>query len=149
MEVFRIIKEKYASQLSASGVENRWNKTGEFVIYTGASRSLSTLELIVHRNAVVPEIDYRVMVISLPDDDKFYTQLLIKNLPGNWRSMSAYAKLQQTGSQWYLQQSSLILKVPSVIIPNEYNYIINTKHPDYNQVKLVRIEKYFWDDRLL
>ena len=143
MEVFRIAKEKYAGKLSASGVENRWNKTGEFVIYAGSSRSLSTLELIVHRNAVIPEIAYRIMVLSLPDDDSYYTQVLTKDLPDSWRSIRAFAQLQQMGSQWYLQQTSLILKVPSVIIPNEYNFVINTKHPDYHKVKLVRTEKYF------
>lgn len=48
MELFRISREKYSHALRASGAENRWNKQDEFVLYTGSSCSLSTLELVVH-----------------------------------------------------------------------------------------------------
>lgn len=58
--------------------------------------------------------------------------------------------MQTIGSDWYQARTSLILKVPSAVIPLEYNYIINTEHPDFSdKVSLVRIEDYFWDSRLL
>jgi len=63
--------------------------------------------------------------------------------------MDSYPQLQQLGSEWYQSNKSLILKVPSAVIPMEYNYIINTRHPDFqNNVTLVRTEDYFWDERL-
>ena len=149
MEVFRISKADYADKLSSSGSANRWNKNGQNVIYTGSSRSLSTLELIVHRGNVAPKIDYKVMVISIADDDNLVKQVLISNLPKKWRRMSAYPALQKIGSEWYESQETLMLKVPSAIIPNEYNFVINTEHPDFSKnVTLVRKEEYFWDDRL-
>ncbi|MFA0962751.1 RES family NAD+ phosphorylase [Roseivirga sp. BDSF3-8] len=150
MELFRISAEKFSHQLSASGASNRWNKRGEFVIYTGGSRSLSTLELVVHRNAVRPDIPYRLMIISVPDADTYLKTLPTTDLPANWRKFEAYSRLQEIGSRWYASRESLILKVPSAIIPSEHNYIINTKHEAFEEhVKLVRTEKYFWDDRLL
>jgi len=150
MEVFRITRESLANNLNASGRANRWNMDDQFTIYTGSSRSLSTLELIVHKNAIHSALIYKVMIISIADEDDIFTTVPQDSLPKNWRSMSAYPELQQLGSKWYQANQSLILKVPSAVITKEYNYIINTKHPDFaSKVSLVRTEDYFWDDRLL
>jgi len=150
MEVFRIAKESFSKKLTASGRANRWNIDDQFMIYTGNSRSLSTLELIVHKNSVQPSMKYKVMIISIADEENLFMQILQENLPKSWRSMIAYPELQQLGNEWYQNETSLVLKVPSAVIPKEYNYIINTKHPDFkSKVSLVRTEDYFWDDWLL
>jgi len=150
MEVFRISRSAYAHQLTASGKSARWNKDNEYVLYTGSSRSLSTLELVVHRGSMTTAVPYEMMVISLGVDEKLYTQLKIADLPANWRSAAAYPELQEYGSAWYTGNRSLILKVPSVIISQEYNYIINTRHPDFSDPNVVHVrnEPYFWDERL-
>lgn len=150
MEVFRICHEKYAERLTSSGSANRWNIKGQQVIYTGGSRSLSTLELAVHRNSIIPTVHYKVMVISIADEDQLFRQVRLAELPLNWRKLNAYSTLQRMGSEWYQHQESLVLKVPSAVIAQEYNYIINAEHPDFSsKVQLVRAEDYFWDDRLL
>lgn len=150
MEVFRITKIDYASKITSSGSENRWNYKGQNVVYTGSSRSLSTLELIVHKSSIIPKIEYKVMVISISDHDHLIKQIQIKDLPGNWRKMSAYSELQKIGSKWYENQVTLVLKVPSAVIPNEYNYVINAEHPDFSDnIQLVQLEDYFWDKRLI
>ncbi|MEM9834683.1 MAG: RES family NAD+ phosphorylase [Bacteroidota bacterium] len=150
MEVYRVSSKKYARELSASGSANRWNIPGEFVIYASSSHSLATLELVIHRNAIKPEIDYRVMIISVANTDTLVRHITTNDLPKNWRKFEAYSELQIMGSTWYTSRETLILKVPSVVIPHEHNYIINTKHEDFNaNVQLVRTEDYFWDDRLL
>ena len=150
MEVFRISKDVHAQSLRSSGSANRWNTKGQQVIYTGSSRSLSSLELVVHRGAIQPTVSYKVMVISIADDDYLMRTVQLKELPTNWRTLVGYAALQTIGSNWYNSQESLILKVPSAVIIYEYNYIINTEHPDFSQcVQLVRTEDYFWDSRLL
>jgi RES domain-containing protein len=150
MEVFRISKEEYSNLLSSSGSENRWNLKGQYVLYTGSSRSLSSLELVVHKGAVKPAFQYKVMVISIADDDDLIKQIKIKDLPTNWRSLAVYSVLQKIGSGWYNKQESLILKIPSAVIPLEHNYIINAKHSDFDaKIKLIRTEDYFWDSRLL
>ena len=149
MEVFRISSEQYSHRLTSSGSENRWNKRGQFVIYTGWQRSLSSLELVVHRKSIIPSLNYKVMVIHFPDDDSLVKQIYLRDLPINWRTMSAYPVLQDIGSTWYNNQESLILKVPSAVIPWEHNYIFNFKHPDFiSKISLVNTENYFWDGRL-
>lgn len=150
MEVFRISKDTYAHTLSSSGSANRWNTKGQQVIYTGSSRSLSSLELVVHRNSIQPASTYKMMVISIADDDYLVKQIHCTDFPSNWRSLAGYSALQAIGSTWYNSQETLVLKVPSAIIIYEYNYVINTEHPDFrDKVQLVRTEDYFWDSRLL
>jgi len=149
MEVYKIAREIYADKLVASGRAHRWNLDDQFVIYTGSTRSLSTLELIVNQNSVSSAIRYKVMVISIADEDRLFTHILQKDLPKSWRSIDAYPELQQIGSDWYKNKLSLILKVPSAVMPVEYNYIINTTHPDFAaHISLIRTEDYFWDERL-
>ncbi|MEP7321706.1 MAG: RES family NAD+ phosphorylase [Saprospiraceae bacterium] len=150
MEVFRISREEYSKSLSTSGSANRWNLKGQFVVYAGSSRSLSSLELVVHKGAVKPALNYKVMVISIADDDHIINQIKMNDLPSTWRSFASYSLLQKIGSDWYNKQESLVLKIPSAVIPLEHNYIINTEHPDFHRsVSLIRIEDYFWDSRLL
>lgn len=150
MEVFRISRDTFTNELTASGVANRWNIDQQYVLYTGHSRSLATLELVVHRASIKPAFTYKIMVISISDEDFLYRQIQTKELPEDWRTTNAYPALQKIGSQWYKSKESLVLKVPSVIIPNEFNYIINVRHHDFQKhAQLVRLEDYFWDERLI
>lgn len=88
------------------------------------------------------------MVIHIADDDEVITQVFRKNLPADWRTIAAYSSLQRIGSAWYQSLDSVVLKVPSAVIPHEYNYVINTEHPQFaKSVKHVGNEPYFWDER--
>ena len=90
------------------------------------------------------------MVISIADDDFLFKKIHIKDLPTNWRAFASYSTLQRIGSDWVNSQETLVLKVPSAVVPYEYNYVINTEHEDFNKkVRLVRTEEYFWDSRIL
>jgi len=149
MEVFKICKEEYSGSLKSSGSANRWNLRGQNVIYSGSTRSLATLELVVRRSSIAPVNNYKLMVISIADDDYLFKQIHINELVENWRTLAVYSSLQEIGSKWYISQGSLILKVPSAVIPYEYNYMINTEHPDFSKnVRIVKVEDYFWDNRL-
>lgn len=148
--VYNIRKVKYSDSLSASGVENRWNKRDEFVLYTAGSRALSILELMVHRAHLEISIPFVIMNISLEIENNDIQTVHLKNLPSNWKSIYAYGALQKIGSDWYQKRKKLILKVPSVIVPREYNYLIHTKHQDFlKKVKLIEREKFEWDERLV
>lgn len=148
MEVFRISSVKYSKSLAASGKSSRWNKDNEYVIYASQSRALATLENIAHMS-ILPAIPFETIVISISDDKELYKRISSKKLPADWRSIASYAALQEMGSEWYRSNESLILQVPSVIIPQEFNYVINTRHPDFTKhVKLLRNEPYYWEKRL-
>ncbi|MCO5259315.1 MAG: RES family NAD+ phosphorylase [Crocinitomicaceae bacterium] len=149
MIVFNLRKEKYAHQLIASGVANRWNKKDEFVIYTGENRALSTLELVVHRSSIYIDATYKMMVIEINASNNDVLEFKKEDLPCNWKSFKAYSELQSIASEWYKSQQYLILKVPSVLVNNEFNYILNTKHPQFKtKVKIKELEFFSWDDRL-
>lgn len=148
MDVFKICKEKYSKSLVASGVPNRWNKKDEFVIYTGGSRAISTLETVVHRSGINFSIPYNLLTISINDKTQI-KEINIKDLPSNWQTIEAYVELQEIGSKWYNSLESLVLKVPSAIITQEHNYIINTKHPEFTNIILENVEDFVWDKRLL
>ena len=149
MEVFKICREKYSHSLNASGVSNRWNKKDEFVIYTGSSRSLSTLEMLAHKSYINISSQYKLLIISITDESLIKVTD-INNLPENWKSIEAYVELQEIGSKWYHSNESLVLKVPSAIIPQEYNYIINTRHPKFvTHIILQDVVDFAWDNRLV
>lgn len=149
MELYRIAEEKYASNLRASSIAGRWNEDNEYVIYTASSRALGTLEKIIRFKSINPKVLYKVMVIFVPDDQDLITEIKISQLPSHWREISAYSDLRSLGSKWYVNNESLILKVPSSIITKEFNYLINTKHPAFTSAKLSLTEDYFFDERLI
>jgi len=146
MIVYRIAATQYANSLMASGRSGRWNLADQYVIYASGSRSLATLEVLVNRSGIHPSSEYKVMVIELPDS---FQQIEINHLPDDWRELSYYPHLQMLGGRWYETQESLVLSVPSVVVSQESNFIINTHHKEFGgKAKLLRIEDYFWDERL-
>jgi len=150
MLAFRISKAKYTEKLEASGVGNRWNKSGQYVIYASGSRALATLELVVHRSAIIQSETYKVMVIEIPSENPGLIQEInASELPSKWNTLQSYPRLQEIGSEWYEKKESLILKVPSALIPQEHNFVINAEHDLFkSQVRLIDLEDFFWDGRL-
>lgn len=147
MEVFRITKAKYADQLYASGLEGRWNQKGEEVIYAAHNRSLACLENLVHKSGLGGSVTYRTMVIYIPDELPIQ-QIILQQLPEGWNEVSLNNVCQQLGSGWYVAKDAAVLKVPSAVIPTEFNYVINTRHPHFNQIKLIESVPFFFDRRL-
>jgi len=92
---------------------------------------------------------FKLLIISI-SDESLIKEIEINDLPENWKSIEAYVELQEIGSKWYRSNESLVLKVPSSIILQEYNYIINTKHPLFaTHIILEDIDDFIWDYRLL
>lgn len=150
MLLYNIRKAKYAISLIASGVANRWNKNNEFVVYAGSSRALATLEMVVHRASIQVGTDYKIMTIDANIAEEDMYEVALDQLPRDWQSLSAYPALQRIGSEWYRNKQSLLMRVPSVIIPQEANYVINTAHPDFgDRIKIKKVEDFLWDKRLL
>jgi len=144
MEVYRICSEEHANVITASGYENRWNRGGQMVIYGSGSRSLATLEMMVRRSSILPTLNTRLMVLSISKEASLIRQVRLDELPRNWRSMAGRSVLQLIGASWYASKESLVLKIPSVVIPQEFNYAIKTVHPLFNEcVKLVETESIF------
>ena len=146
MLAFRIAHYKYAHSLSVSGFEGRWNTKGKLVLYASENIATSLLENIIYRTGTGFNSDYKIMVIYHPEEH--IEQIITSNLPKDWRSMESYDQLQKIGDSWYDEQRSLCLKVPSSILPDNYNIIFNTTHPEFKNVKLIDVLDYEPDERL-
>jgi len=147
MIVYRLSHAKYASVLNSSGVANRWNQAFQFVIYCSENISLCALELLAHTNGIRPAGEFKIMEIEIKDQSNLKL-VNTKELPENWHQLQSYALTQHIGSEWYESKSSLLMKIPSAIIQSEFNYVINTQHPDFHKdVKLNSSKAFFWDTR--
>ena len=142
--VTRQIRQTDLSGLGAARVGGRWNRVQQAVLYTAGSRSLALLESIVHLDVAQPPADYRVMVIYVPDT-ALSQQISVRELPADWRQDMEYT--QQKGTDWLNSGTSLLLRIPSVIVKAEYNYLINPAHSDFQDVKLIDIEPIEFDER--
>ena len=146
MIVYRITTEQWSKSLAASGHPARWSAKGRFVIYTAESRSLACLENLVHRSGEGNNALYKVMLIEIPDNMKIEI-INEASLKKDWHTMDNYFYCQSLGGMWLNEPKAAVLKVPSVVIKKEHNYLINPNHPDFNDIKLLAIEDFDFDKR--
>jgi RES domain-containing protein len=144
MQVFRIAKTKYIKDLTGAGSRTyggRWNHKGVGLIYTSESRSLAALEFLVHVPASIAPKDLGIVAFDIPPQVK-PKKLDLAILPPNWRQNPPPEKLASIGTQWAQSKESLLLRVPSAIIENEFNVLINPLHPDLKLIKLSKPEPF-------
>ena len=147
MEVYRICLARYASELVASSNPGRWNLRGQLVIYAAGSRALACLENVVHRSGEGLNNVFKVVRINIPDALPI-EDLPLAQLPADWQLPRHYARCQPLGAAWYQRQTAAVLRVPSSIIAHEHNYVLNTHHPNFAQVRIVDWEDFAFDPRI-
>jgi len=146
MTVFRITAAKWSNSLTASGYPARWSSRGNMMIYTAESRSLACLENLVHRSGEGNNSLYRVMLIEIPTSLKIES-IELSSLKDDWFTTENYNYCQAIGNKWLTEQRTVVLKVPSVIIKKENNYLLNPHHPAFHQIKLMGNEDFDFDRR--
>ena len=147
MLIYRIVHKTYSKELFASGIQGRWNSAGKKVIYCAESIALAFLENMVRRQGVGFNRDFKIMIIDVPDNIEM-TPITSAQLKQNWRDIKDYSICQPVGDKWYNDGKTLILKVPSAILPESYNYIINTMHINYKKVRLISTTDLLPDKRI-
>jgi RES domain-containing protein len=150
MDVYRIAKTPYIRDLSGSGPRlygGRWNPKGTGLIYTSENRALAALELFVHMSRTTIPPNLSLATIKIPDSAS-KREIAAKELPRNWRSFPAPPELAEIGESWIKLKSSLLLLVPSVIMPSELNVLINPAHPEIIGVRIIKVESYSFDKRM-
>lgn len=150
MIVFRLSKRKYAYDLSGKGAElagGRWNSKGNAVLYTSQSRALCTAEISVHTPLGNIPRDYELVEILIPAGAKL-KEIDASELPTDWKSIPHSHTTQELGNDFILENKYLVVKVPSVIVPGEFNYLINPAHRLFNQLEIVSVEPFEFDQRL-
>ena len=147
MIVYRFSRERFSNDLSGEGAlrfGGRWNNKGLPVIYTSLTISLSLLELLIHSAAYDQIVSNRLTIIEVPD--KSLAEVSAGRLKKNWQSDENYSRFM--GDQFLSTKTTLLLKVPSAIIPAESNILINPKHKDASKVKIHSIQKFSFDNRM-
>ena len=147
MELFRITLSVYAKKLHAPGFPGRWNGKGEEVIYASSTRSLACLENMVHRKGRGDNLTYSTLMIYAPDTSSI-THVNLSDLPADWNQGSDVIGCQSIASEWYSKKKSLLLRVPSAVVPDEYNLVIHTRHPEFSEVSLIKELPFSFDKRL-
>jgi len=153
MIVYRIEREKYLKDtLSGIGASMskgyRWNSFNTKLVYTAESRALATLEVSVHLDLSedLPADRYYVE-IEIPDKLTIQ-EVKIEDLPEDWNSKPPTISTQTIGDDFVFQNESAVLKVPSSIVPLEYNYLINPNHPNAKKIKVIKKISMSFDPRL-
>lgn len=147
MIVFRFTPEKYSGDISGEGASmfgGRWNSIGFPIVYTSINISLSLLEILIY-SASYDQIQNNFLVrIEVPDT----TIPVISEtaLPKKWQSEKEHCRY--IGNEFLTQKKTLLLKVPSAIIPEENNILINPLHPEFKKVKIASAKKFEFDGRL-
>jgi RES domain-containing protein len=149
MIVYRISRSKYSQDLSGKGAElvgGRWNSKGRAMIYTGENIALCLAEVAVHMPLGIVPKDYELIHIEIPDDN--VKELSKKEIPEDWRKFFTNQDTQRIGNQFLDEQNYLVLKVPSMVVQGQFNYLINPLHSKIKKVKIKKVEPFVFDARL-
>jgi RES domain-containing protein len=151
VRVWRICKRQYAeAPFSGDGglkAAMRWNHKGRRIVYTSQSLSLATLELWVHVDPLETLTTYVAVSADIPDD----LAVMVfeeEQLPPGWRNDPSPVKLRDAGAKWLASLASVVARVPSAIIPNEHNYLLNPEHKDFARIQTGAAIPFVFDHRM-
>lgn len=148
MIIYRLAIESYKNDLSGTGAQlfgGRWNSVGLPVLYATENISLVVLEILVRADMQTIPLSYHLIKIEIPA--LIQPQSIPKSkLKTAWKDDVIYTQLM--GDEFIKLNKLLLLKVPSAIVDEEHNYLINPEHSDYKKVKFIAVKKFQFDKRL-
>jgi len=147
MLVYRITHKNYSNTLYASEVPGRWNSAGKKVVYCAESIPLAFLENMIRRQGVGFNDDFKIMIIEIPADLQI-TTIEVTGLENGWRDFKDYSGCQTVGDKWYGEAQTAVLKAPSAVLPECFNYVLNAEHAAYHRIKLVETVNLVPDKRI-
>jgi RES domain-containing protein len=147
IEAYRILKRRFVgAAFSGEGARRfggRWNSPGVSVVDTSSSISLAILEWRAHLtqwpapSSIIIRIEFDAGLVWSP-----------AKLPGNWKRWPCTKTTAAVGDDWARSGKSAVLKLPSAIVPTEFNYVLNPAHRDFGKIKLGRPQLFKADPRL-
>jgi len=143
--VYRLVRrERAADALSGEGARRyggRWNPAGTAVVYASESRALAVLETFVHLTLEARVLAFVLLTLELPARAQVRRR-------ADTRPPRSLAASQDSGHAWVEDGDSLALVVPSLIVPQEKNYVLNVAHPQFAGVTVAGSEPFSFDQRL-
>jgi RES domain-containing protein len=110
------------------------------------SQSLAVLEVLVHLD--VPALLEKYVFLEAVFDSSLVIDVERSSLPKNWKSDPVPEAVQSIGDQWALSGGSVVLRVPSVLVPEESNFLLNPRHPDFRKIAVSGTQAFQFDPRL-
>lgn len=151
MVIWRLCQQRYADRpLDGEGARlygGRWNFPGASVVYTAGTLALAALEVLVHVDLDIAPTDLVAIPVEVPTRVRV-EKVEIDGLPPHWRTTPAPEQLQQLGTAWVRRKTSLLLRVPSAVIPEEYNYLVNPAHSSVARLRVGEPRPFTFDPRL-
>ena len=147
--LWRIARRPYALDRLGIGARNtggRWNSVGTAVIYTGRTIAVAALETFVHVASVVPP-DLVLVRVTLPDRHAAETAAP-RDLPAGWDAVPPGPASMHFGTRWAREHRSLVLYVPSALVPEEQNGVLNPDHPEFAGVTMTIARPFHYDRRM-
>ena len=111
----------------------RWNSKGVALVYTAGSLALASIEMIV--NLPAPKLLKKFVRISAQISPDFVAELSEADLPEDWNSRPISPSTRAIGDHWVRKRSTAVLRVPSIVVPDEFNYLLNPSHPDFAKIQ--------------
>ena len=152
MKIWRICKQRFAktafSGEGAKRVGGRWNSRGMPVAYCSENLSLAALELLVHIEIQDNPPDLVAIPALIPEELEVEI-LTPEELPEDWRRVDGHGELKAQGDSWMTSEATAVLQVPSVVIPEEANVLLNPNHPEFTEVDIGIPKEFSFDDRLV
>lgn len=148
---WRLVKSRHAAAaFDGEGARlhgGRWNSPGTRVAYASDSIALAALEVLAHLQSTAVLQSYSLAAIRFPNE--LVEELTESLLPQGWRRFPSPPANQAIGDRWVAEARSLVLRVPSAIIPTASNFLINPRHPAFGRALVERPERFAFDPRLL
>ncbi len=149
MLVYRIVPTNFAKDMSGEGARlfgGRWNHEGTPCIYTSANRALAILEY--SANVPLQQMPANLQMVCFDIKLKEVPVLTEAQYPKGWNSIPAKTGTKDYGTAWLQKRSTLALQVPSVIVPEEYNVLINPLHADMRLLSIKSMQPFSLDTRV-
>jgi len=146
MILYRCTLKKWAKDLTGQGAflyGGRWNSRGQYAVYTAENNLLAALEVALRVPLTNISSDYVMVPIAAPDHAPVY----LPQLPKTWNRNPKLT--QQIGNEFLDANKFLLMKVPSALMSNTFNFLINPKHKMFKEVKANKPESLFFDERLI
>ena len=116
------------------------------VVYVAQNRALASCEVAVHIPLGILPKDYHMLVVDIPDNIHI-KEIIASDLPLGWDAIPCMPSSQVVGDAFVREGKYAVLKVPSVTVKGEYNFVLNTRHPDFGRVRIVHTEPFPFDPR--
>jgi RES domain-containing protein len=148
--LWRVVKRAHAATAfdgkAAERFGGRWNSPGRRAVYASATKSLAVLEVLVHLD--VGRALPRFVAFGFEVDVRLVETLAPGRLPRSWRTVEGVPLTQRLGDEWLAAGRMLALAVPSTIVPEEKNYVLNPAHPAFAKLAVGTPTPFVLDPRL-